>query len=81
MGEHQGLWPISVLCEVLEVSHSGSYDYMERQKHGGADAEAVTLRSRVQAIHTATKQSYGSRRMAKQLQDEGFYEWQGRVFG
>lgn len=72
MAEHQSQWPITVLCEVLEVSRSGYYDYVERQKHCGDDAEEITLRSRVRAIHAATKQSYGSRRMAKQLQDEGF---------
>jgi putative transposase len=72
MAEHQGQWPITVLCEVLEVSRSGYYDYVERQKHGGDDAEDLALRSRVQAIHAETKQSYGSRRMAKQLQAEGF---------
>lgn len=73
MSEHQGQWPVTVMCEVLEVSRSGYYDYIERQKHGGGDdAEAITLRSRVQAIHAETKQSYGSRRLSKQLQAEGF---------
>jgi len=72
MAKHQNQWPITVLCEVLEVSRSGYYDYVERQNHSGDDAEALTIRSRVQAIHAATKQSYGSRRMAKQLQAEGF---------
>jgi putative transposase len=63
---------VSILCEVLDVGRSGYYDYVERQKKTRIDAEALQLRSRVQAIHAETAQSYGSRRMAKQLQDEGF---------
>jgi putative transposase len=53
------------------VGRSGYYDYVERQKTTGLDAEELRLRARVRAIHTETGQSYGSRRMAKQLQDEG----------
>ena len=36
------------------------------------DAEEVALFARVKAIAAETRHSYGSRRMAKQLQDEGF---------
>lgn len=54
------------------MSRSGYYDYVERQQATRLDAEELRLRARVRAIHTETGQSYGSRRMAKQLQDEGF---------
>ena len=37
MAEYQKQWPITVLCEVLEVSRSGYYDYIERQKSSGGD--------------------------------------------
>jgi putative transposase len=69
---HQGQWPISVLCEVLEVSRSGFYDYQSRQAHPTIDAEEVALLARVKAIAGTTRSSYGSRRMAKALQEEGF---------
>jgi transposase InsO family protein len=69
---YQGQWPVSVLCEVLEVSRSGFYDYQSRQAHPTLDAEAVALLARVKAIAVATRSSYGSRRMAKALQEEGF---------
>jgi transposase InsO family protein len=36
------------------------------------DGEEVTLWARVQAIATTTRESYGSRRMARAFQDEGF---------
>jgi putative transposase len=72
MAEHQHTWPVSVLCEVLEVSRSGLYAYRPRHACAEIDAEEVVLCSRVKAIAADTRPSYGSRRMAKQLQDEGF---------
>lgn len=72
IAEHQDIWPVSVLCEVLDVSRSGFYAYLPRHAKGSVDAEEVALLTRVKAIATETRHSYGSRRMAKQLQDEGF---------
>jgi putative transposase len=68
-----------MLCEVLEVSRSGFYDYVERCKTGGVDAEEMRMLARVKTIHAETGQSYGSRRMAKQLQDEGFAVGRGKA--
>jgi putative transposase len=72
MAEHQDVWPVSVLCEVLDVSRSGFYDYLLRHAQPSVDAEQVALIARVKAIAAQTRYSYGSRRMAKQLQEEGF---------
>jgi putative transposase len=72
IAEHQGTWPVSVLCEVLEVSRSGLYAYLPRQAMLAVDAAAVTFVARVQAIAADTRSSYGSRRMASQLQAAGF---------
>jgi putative transposase len=72
MAQHQGRWPVSLLCEVLQVSRSGFYAYVQRQTSCCVDAEEVALVARVQAIAAETRHSYGSRRMAKQLQDDGF---------
>ncbi len=63
---------MTVLCEVLNVSRSGFYDYLERCHQEPVDAEEMALLARVKAIHRETGSSYGSRRMAKQLQAEGF---------
>ena len=57
---------------MLEVSRSGFYAYLPRHARAEIDAEAVVLLARVKAIAADTRHSYGSRRMAKQLQDEGF---------
>ena len=70
--QHQETWPLVVLCEVLDVSRSGFYAYAQRQAAPCKDHDAAALLARVRAIHIETKQSYGSRRMAKQLQAEGF---------
>jgi putative transposase len=60
-----------VLCEVLEVSRSGFYEYLPRQAAAGVDAEAVTWVARVQAVAAATRDSDGRRRLARPLQAEG----------
>jgi len=70
--QHRELWPIAVLCEVLDVSRSGFYAYAQQQAAPQIDRDEVALRARVKAIHEETRQSYGSRRMAMQLQAEGF---------
>jgi transposase InsO family protein len=57
---------------VLGVSRSGFYDYQTRQATAKIDAEEVALLARVKEIAAATRLSYGSRRMAKALQAEGF---------
>jgi transposase InsO family protein len=71
MAEHCTYWPVAVMCEALEVSRSGYYDYMKTQTMGASTDERA-LRTRIKAIHAETRQCYGSRRMAKALQDEGY---------
>jgi putative transposase len=73
IAEHQDIWPVSVLCEVLDVSRSGFYEYLPRHAKVSVDAEEVALCTRVKAIAAETRHSDGSRRMAKQLQEEGFH--------
>ena len=61
------MYPVRLLCRVMEVSRSGFYEYRRRPKGDGQNP----LVGRVKAIHEETRGSYGSRRMAKQLQEEG----------
>jgi putative transposase len=72
MAEHHNTWPVAVLCEVLEVSRSGFYAYRQRQGPAGEGRDELVLIAQVKAIAAKTRHSYGSRRMAKQLQAEGF---------
>jgi hypothetical protein len=43
MAEHQDIWPVSVLCEVLDVSRSGFDEYLLRHAKASVDAEEVAL--------------------------------------
>ena len=58
------------MCAVLRVSRSGYYAYTQRLNHTKPDQERG-LRESVQRIHDETGGSYGTRRMAKQLQSDG----------
>jgi transposase InsO family protein len=60
------------MCEVMQVSRSGFYAYVQRQAAADAGAGEGALLTRVQAIAAETRHSYGSRRMAKQRQADGF---------
>ena len=54
------------------MSRSGFYDYVSRQAQPQIDAQKMTVLARVKEIAADTRYSYGSRRMAKALQEEGF---------
>jgi putative transposase len=54
------------------VSRSGFYAYQQRQTTPKVDTEDGTLVTWIKAIAARTRHSYGSRRMAKQLQEEGY---------
>lgn len=71
MAEHCNYWPVVVMCETLEVSRSGYYDSIKTQNMDTSTDE-IELLTRIKAIHAATRQCYGSRRMMKALQDEGY---------
>jgi putative transposase len=60
-----------VRCEVLAVSRSGFYAYMQRHIPGRGARHALALIAQVKAIAVQTRYSYGSRCLAKQLQAEG----------
>jgi putative transposase len=72
IAEAQSRWPVSVLCEGMQVSRSGFYAYGHRQANRTLDRVKLERLARGKAIAAETRQSDGSRRMATQLQDEGF---------
>ena len=66
------VYPVSVLCAVMKVSRSGFYDHLNRKMPRVSDGTFENeLNNRVKAIFKASKGSYGSRRVLKQLQSEG----------
>jgi putative transposase len=72
IADHQQTWPVVGLCEVLGVGRSGFYDYQRRQGAPARSGEESHLLERIKAIAEKTRHSYGSRRLAKQLQEEGY---------
>lgn len=72
IAEHQHCWPVAVLCEVLGVGRSGFYDDQKRQAAPALSHEEIDVLERIKAISEKTHHSYGSRRLVKQLQDEGY---------
>lgn len=58
---------------MLNVSRSGFYAYLPRPAQASVNAAEVALVTCVTAMAAETRHSYGSRRMAKQLQDAGFH--------
>lgn len=62
---------MTVLCRVMGVSRSGYYAHVGRRSNGEGTPNSVELLALVKTIDKQTHQSYGSRRVAKQLQDDG----------
>ena len=69
--EFRSQYPIDLMCRVLEVSRGGYYAWRRR----GPSARAVgdlQLQVRIAASHRRSHGTYGSPRIVKDLQDEGF---------
>lgn len=75
-------WPVSVLCEVLEVSPSGYHQRRQRTAHDKPHRSRVSndaLLAQVKAIHTQVKGEYGWPRMWKELLTQGVRVGKERV--
>lgn len=65
-----GAHPLATLCLVLGVSRSGYYAWCDRRPSARAVADA-TLREKIQALHTASRGTYGSPRLKLALERVG----------
>jgi putative transposase len=71
---------ILLLCQVLEVSPSGYYDWRKRrQEPGRRQKENQQLRQEIKTIHTRSRQTYGSPRILADLRKEGRKHGRNRV--
>ena len=59
-----------MLCKVMQVSRSGFYNWVKRGK-STRDQERERLIPRVKEIHKTSKETYGSRRIAKEIEAAG----------
>ena len=64
-------YPITVLCRVMRVCRSCFYEYLKRCKTSKRDLQQEELESRIEAIFFASGRTYGSRRISKDLRNEG----------
>jgi len=63
-------YPLSLLCKVMQVNRSGFYFWKSKDK-SSRQKERDRLLPKVKAIHHQTKQSYGARRISKELEAHG----------
>ena len=70
MRVHQATHPIATLCRVLGVSASGYYAWTTRPASVRATADAA-LSAQIRAIHQASRETYGERRIHAELLDLG----------
>jgi len=69
--EQKKAYPVELLCEVMDVSRSGYYEYLERKPSKKQQMQEKLIVT-VKAIAQETRYSYGSRRVSRYLQKEGF---------
>ncbi len=72
-------YPITVLCGVMRVSRSGFYQYFHHHRNQVQDPEQSALESLMRSIFNASKATYGSRRMVKELESKGRHVGRYRV--
>lgn len=71
-------YPVSMLCEVLEVSRSGYYSWRDAQPSKRAE-ENQRLEIEIKAVHRESRGTYGSPRVHAELQARGFEIGRNRV--
>jgi len=68
--EHQGHWPVRLLCQTLEVSPAGYYAWRRRPRSPQQQRQD-TLLVEIRAIHAEVKARYGSPRLHAELVARG----------
>ncbi|MFC1771768.1 IS3 family transposase [Pseudomonadota bacterium] len=69
--EHAQRWPVVHQCRLLGVQRSAYYDWRDRSGKV-IPPEELALRRRMKGLFRASRDSLGSRTLAKNLCDEGF---------
>lgn len=70
IAKHRNIWPVSWMCEVLEVSRSGFHAWLNRPLSDRAilDAKLVTA---IDTSFKASDRTYGARRVWHDVLGEG----------
>ena len=69
--DHAERWPVVHLCRLLGVQRSTYYEWRDRPGRI-IPLEELALRQRMKALFKASRDSLGSRTMARKLREEGF---------
>ena len=72
MKANQAIWPVVTMARLLEVSASGFYAWLGRKPSAHARSDADLL-SRIRAIYTRSRGTYGMPRIHAELTDEGMF--------
>lgn len=68
--EHQQEYPVRKLCQVLRVSRSGYYDWIDRPPSARSQRQAE-LTERIRQAHQESRQLYGSPKVYQELKAQG----------
>lgn len=68
--DHVAVFPISIMCEVLEVSRSGYYGWASRPESARAAADRA-IAAEIRAAHSNSRGRYGSPRVHAELRAHG----------
>jgi transposase InsO family protein len=73
-------YPITLLCEAMEVSASGYYDWEQRKTSPGPRAlEEQILRAEIARVHEQSRQTYGAPRVQRHLRGQGQRHGRNRI--
>lgn len=64
--EHRDSFPVRLLCDVLDVSPAGYYEWIDRKPSPRAERHA-RIQAAVRQVHAASHGIYGSRKIAREL--------------
>jgi transposase InsO family protein len=72
--------PITALCQALEVSASGYYDWQDRSSAPSPRRlQEALLRTEIARLHNQSRQTYGAPRVQRQLRTQGRRHGRNRI--
>ena len=84
IARHKAVWPVTLSCEVLEVSTSGYFEHQRRRRQAepskpNARISNEALLAHIRVVHAQVKGEYGWPRMWKELPGRGIRVGKQRV--
>lgn len=70
IAKHRGIWPMRWMCEALDVSRSGCYEWLTRPP-ARRTVENMRLTRAIRTSFEGSDRTYGSPRVWRDLHDEG----------